>query len=122
MSVHLKHCIAILFPPSKENALKRKLNNYSYLSYTNFVSRIPNALPGRDSTELKIFGMQGVPKQFVEEKVLTGAAKYWNNVINEKNKLLKKDEKKEKKEAPKNVVDDKKKKAPPNKNNLVKIL
>ncbi len=29
-------------------------------------------MPGRDSIELKIFGMQGVPRQFAEERILIG--------------------------------------------------
>jgi len=44
------------------------------------VSKVQNAIPGRDSVELNIFGMQGVPRHFVEERILAGAAKYWENV------------------------------------------
>lgn len=34
--------------------------------------RVPNAIPGRDSVDLNIFGMQGVPKHLIDERVLAG--------------------------------------------------
>jgi len=36
------------------------------------VFRVPNALPGRDSVDLNIFGMQGVPKHLIDERILAG--------------------------------------------------
>lgn len=34
--------------------------------------RIPNAIAGRDSLDLKIAGMQGVPKEFIEQHIVMG--------------------------------------------------
>jgi hypothetical protein len=59
--------------------------------YPDISYRVPNALPGRDSVELNIFGMQGVPKHLIEERILAGgmkseylynllAARYWNQI------------------------------------------
>jgi len=44
------------------------------------VTKVPNAIAGRDSVELNIFGMQGVPKHMIDERVLAGAAAYWNKI------------------------------------------
>jgi len=43
------------------------------------VNKVPNAPPG--------FGMQGVPKHLIDERVLAGAAAYWNR--SDKNKETK---------------------------------
>ena len=42
---------------------------------------MPNAIPGRDSVELNIFGMQGVPKPLIDERVMAGG-KYINYLNN----------------------------------------
>ena len=40
------------------------------------VTKIPNAIEGRDSCDVNIFGMNGVPKHIVRERMVFGAAKY----------------------------------------------
>lgn len=45
---------------------------------------MPNAIPGRDDINLKIFGMQGVPREFIEDRILVGARSYWGKVLAEK--------------------------------------
>ncbi|EGR27518.1 zinc c2h2 type family protein, putative [Ichthyophthirius multifiliis] len=56
-------------------------------------NRVSNALPDRSSVELKIFGMQGVPRNLIEERQKTKAKEYWEKIINEKNQKLKKEQK-----------------------------
>jgi len=46
------------------------------------MNRVPFALPGRDSIQLNIFGMQGVPKQMIEQRIMAGSTSYWNKVKN----------------------------------------
>ncbi len=52
--------------------------------------------------------MQGVPKQYIDEKVLMGAAAFWNRFFQEKNKNLKKDEKAVDKKTANDKKEDKK--------------
>jgi len=59
-------------------------------THTNAISKIPNAIEGRESADLNIFGMTGVPKHIIEERLLIGAAKYWSNVMEENEKENKK--------------------------------
>jgi len=47
------------------------------------IVKVPNAIPGRDSVELNIFGMQGVPKHLIDDRILAGAAAYWNKIREE---------------------------------------
>lgn len=44
---------------------------------------MPHALEGRSSS-INIFGMQGVPKSLIEERITTGAQEYWNSIYEEK--------------------------------------
>ena len=54
---------------------------------------MPNAYPGRDDINLKIFGMQGVPREFVEDRVLVGARNFWGKVIAERTAKERQDKK-----------------------------
>lgn len=44
------------------------------------IARVPNAIEGRDSPDLNIFGMTGVPKHVIRERMVYGAAKYWTQI------------------------------------------
>jgi hypothetical protein len=35
--------------------------NFTELNYFLFLFRVPNAKPGRESTDIEIYGMQGIP-------------------------------------------------------------
>jgi hypothetical protein len=59
-------------------------------THTNAISKIPNAINGRESADLNIFGMNGVPKHIIEERVLVGAAQYWSKVMDDNEKDNKK--------------------------------
>ena len=67
-------------------------NQISHMTktHTNAISKIPNALEGRDSADQNIFGMNGVPKHIIEERLLLGSAKYWSSVLEENEKEDKK--------------------------------
>ena len=45
---------------------------------------MPNALPERDNTKLNIFGMNGIPEEFIYVRAFEKAKEYWSNVIKEK--------------------------------------
>lgn len=73
--------------------------------------RVPNAIRGRESIGLKVFGMQGVPRVEVESWILKGAEKYWGKIVEENIKKRQKEEKlkaqeenREEKEEVKNEV------------------
>ena len=44
------------------------------------ITKVPNAIEGRDSPDLNIFGMNGVPKHIIKERMIYGAAKYWTKI------------------------------------------
>lgn len=44
------------------------------------LAKVPNALEGRDAPDINIFGMNGVPKHIVRERMIVGAAKYWTKI------------------------------------------
>ena len=69
------------------------------------ISKIPNSLPDRQGTELNIFGLYGVPRSFIEEKMIFGAIKYWKGILdrNEKVKMEREEQKEE--DAPIDPVD-----------------
>jgi hypothetical protein len=48
------------------------------------LEKVPNALEGRDNPDLNIFGMNGVPKHLVRERMVYGAAKYWTKIQRER--------------------------------------
>jgi hypothetical protein len=48
------------------------------------LEKVPNALEGRDCPDVNIFGMNGVPKHVVRERVIFGAAKYWTKIQRER--------------------------------------
>jgi hypothetical protein len=71
---------------------------------------VNNALNNRDSIDMNIFGMQGVPPSIVQERNLMGAREYWTKVYQEKvqkleqeRRKLQKPGKKEKKEEVRKV-------------------
>ena len=41
-------------------------------------------MEGRDSPDINIFGMHGVPKHVVRERLVFGAAKYWTKIQRER--------------------------------------
>ena len=49
-----------------------------------FKHRVNNALNNRDSIDMNIFGMQGVPPSIIQERNLMGAREYWTKVYQEK--------------------------------------
>ena len=55
----------------KDNIVKYR---FSPMSKKLRFFRVPHADKGRDSIDLNIFGMQGVPRQMIEERILAGAA------------------------------------------------
>lgn len=46
--------------------------------------KIPNALEGRNSPDLNIFGMTNVPRKLIEETTMDKAIKYWKKVKEER--------------------------------------
>ena len=48
------------------------------------IEKVPNALEGRDSPDVNIFGMNGVPKHIIRERLVFGAAKYWTKIQRER--------------------------------------
>ena len=47
------------------------------------IEKIPNSIADRGGTELNVFGVYGVPRSFIEEKMMIGAIKYWRKVMEE---------------------------------------
>lgn len=48
------------------------------------LQKVPNAIEGRDAADINIFGMNGVPKHVVRERMIVGAAKYWTKIQRER--------------------------------------
>lgn len=48
------------------------------------LEKVPNSLEGRDCPDVNIFGMNGVPKHVVKERMIFGAAKYWTKIQRER--------------------------------------
>jgi hypothetical protein len=45
------------------------------------IDRVHNSKPGKESTVLKIFGMQGVPRPEVDRWIFEGSERYWTNFL-----------------------------------------
>lgn len=48
------------------------------------VERVPNAIHGRDSTALKIFGMQGVPRAEIESWISRSVNRSWGKLLDKR--------------------------------------
>lgn len=48
------------------------------------IQKVPNSLEGRDSPDVNVFGMNGVPKHVIRERLVFGAAKYWTKIQRER--------------------------------------
>jgi hypothetical protein len=48
------------------------------------IERVPNAINGRDSIALKIFGMQGVPRAEVESWISRSVNRSWGRMLEKK--------------------------------------
>ncbi|KRX08130.1 hypothetical protein PPERSA_01675 [Pseudocohnilembus persalinus] len=79
---------------STAESLKAHLSN----AHKEQISKIPKSIQNRDSSDLKIFGMQGVPRPFIKDRILMGATSFWKKFINEKEQEKKKELKKQKQE------------------------
>ena len=102
-----KHFICEQGCHKKFSSLDSMLSHYKTSNNHNMVERVPNAIPGRESIGLKIFGMQGVPRVEVETWILKGADKYWGKLLAEKNKKRAKEEKlRDKRESEENGGDE----------------
>ncbi|KAL4442340.1 hypothetical protein ABPG74_005681 [Tetrahymena malaccensis] len=77
------------------------IKSHLHQSHNENLQKVPNSLSDRSSIELKIFGMQGVPRPFIEERQKSKAKEYWDKIISEKNQKLKKEQKLKEKEQKK---------------------
>ena len=54
------------------------------------IERVPNAIHGRDSIALKIFGMQGVQRMEIESWISRSVNRSWGRMIDKKMQEIRK--------------------------------